>query len=293
MKTLDDFGLTGSLVALVTPMNVDGAIDYDAWVRLLDWHADSGTDGVVVGGTTGESAALTVGERERLLDSALERVGDRLRVIAGTGAPATAAAVEQSRRAASQGAHAVLVVTPYYNRPPQRGLAVHYRAVADACEVPVILYNVPGRTAVDLAPETTVALCEHERIVGIKEAVADMDRVRALSEAGVGVLSGDDPTAARAMAAGARGVISVAANVVPARFAALCRAALAEDGDVQPLDDALQPLYRFLGIESNPMPAKWMLAEQGRIGPGLRLPLVPLDPRHHEAGRALIRALQA
>lgn len=293
MKTLDDLGLTGSLVALVTPMTADGAVDADAWARLLEWHAESGTRGVVVGGTTGESAALTVGERERLLDIALERVGDRMRVIAGTGAPATATAIEQSRHAASLGAHAVLVVTPYYNRPPQRGLAAHYRAVADACDAPVILYNVPGRTAVDLAPETTIALCEHDGIVGIKEAVADMDRVRRLSEAGVGVLSGDDPTACAAIAAGARGVISVAANVVPERFAAMCRAALASQPDALQFDADLQPLYRFLGIESNPVPAKWMLAELGRMGPGLRLPLVPLDPKHHDAGRALIESLQA
>jgi 4-hydroxy-tetrahydrodipicolinate synthase len=293
MKTLDDLGLTGSLVALVTPMTADGAVDVDAWARLLEWHAESGTRGVVVGGTTGESAALTAGERERLLDIALERVGDRMRVIAGTGAPATAVAIEQSRHAASLGAHAVLVVTPYYNRPPQRGLAAHYRAVADACDAPVILYNVPGRTAVDLAPETTIALCEHDGIVGIKEAVADMDRVRRLSEAGVGVLSGDDPTACAALAAGARGVISVAANVVPERFAAMCRAALTSAPDALRFDAELQPLYRFLGIESNPVPAKWMLAELGRMGPGLRLPLVPLDPKHHDAGRALIQSLQA
>ena len=294
MNTLDDFGLTGSLVALVTPMRADGAIDLDAWARLLDWHVAAGSDGVVVGGTTGESATLDAGERDRLLESALDRVGDRIRVIAGTGAAATAVAVDQSRRAAALGAHAVLVVTPYYNRPPQRGLVAHYRAVADASDAPVILYNVPGRTAIDLAPETAIEIAGHERIVGLKEAVADMGRVRQLTEAGLGVLSGDDPSARAAMAAGAVGVISVAANIVPDRFAALCRAARNDRSDeAEALDAELASLYRFLGVESNPVPAKWLLAEQGRIGPGIRLPLVPLDDAHHETGRALLRTLAA
>lgn len=292
MTTLDDFGLTGSLVALVTPMGADGAVDLEAWDALLDWHAESGTDGVVVGGTTGESAALSAEERDRLLTRALERIGDRCRVIAGTGAASTSAAIAQSVRAAELGAHAVLVVTPYYNRPPQRGLAAHYRAVAEACAVPLILYNVPGRTAVDLTPETTIELCRHERIVGIKEAVADMDRVAALVQAGVAVLSGDDPTACRAMQLGAVGVISVAANVAPARFAAMCAAARSGDADrAERLDRSMSGLYRFLGVEANPIPAKWLLGELGRIGPGIRLPLVPLDPAHHDAGRALLAAL--
>ncbi|NKI35452.1 4-hydroxy-tetrahydrodipicolinate synthase [Wenzhouxiangella sp. XN79A] len=292
MKTLDDFGLTGSLVALVTPMHADGALDESAWTRLLDWHAEAGTDGVIVGGTTGESVSLRAEERDRLLEHALERIGDRVRVIAGTGAAATAAAIEQSRRAAALGAHAVLVVTPYYNRPPQRGLAAHYRAIAEACAAPLILYNVPGRTAVDLAPETTIELAGHERIVGIKEAVADMGRVRHLVEAGVGVLSGDDPTARAAIDAGAVGVISVAANIVPDRFAAMCHAALDGRRDrAEAIDAELRPLYRFLGIESNPVPAKWLLAELGRIDSGIRLPLVPLDDAHHETGRALLRSL--
>lgn len=292
MKTLDDFGLTGSLVALVTPMDERGAIDLDAWDRLLDWHADSGTRGVVVGGTTGESATLTAAERDELLDRALARIGDRCRVVAGTGAASTAAAVDQSVAAARRGAHAVLVVTPYYNRPPQRGLAAHYRAVADACEAPVILYNVPGRTAVDLDPRTTIELCRHERIVGIKEAVADMQRIRRLADAGIGVLSGDDPTARDALRHGARGVISVAANVAPGRFAAMCEAALAgRDEAADSANAELAALYPFLGVEVNPIPAKWLLGEMGRIGAGIRLPLVPLDRAHHEAGRALVAAL--
>ena len=296
MKTLDDFGLTGSLVAIVTPMDAGGAVDFAAWDSLLDWHAEAGTSGVVVGGTTGESATLSSSERDALLERALARIGDRCRVIAGTGAAATSLAIAQSRRAAELGAHAVLVVTPYYNRPPQRGLAAHYRAVADACDAPLILYNVPGRTAVDLDPRTTIELCRHERIVGIKEAVADMDRVRHLAEAGVGVLSGDDPTARSALRCGAKGVISVAANIVPDRFAAMCREACAgHDGRSEDrsedLDASMSALYRFLGVETNPIPAKWLLGELGRIGPGIRLPLVPLDPAHHDGGRALLAAL--
>lgn len=292
MTTLDDFGLTGSLVALVTPMQADGALDLEAWDGLLDWHAEAGTDGVVVGGTTGESATLTADERDTLLRRALDRIGGRCRIIAGTGAAATRSAIDQSVRAAELGAHAVLVVTPYYNRPPQRGLAAHYRAVADACPAPLILYNVPGRSAVDLEPQTTIALCQHERIVGIKEAVADMDRVRHLVEHDVPVLSGDDPTARSAMQAGASGVISVAANVVPANFAALCRAARGGQPEkAEALDAALAGLYPFLGIEANPIPAKWMLHASGRIGSGIRLPLVPLDAAHHETGRALLAEL--
>ena len=292
MTTLDDFGLTGSLVALVTPMDGDGAVDLDAWDSLLDWHAEAGTRGIVVGGTTGESATLSGEERDALLDRALERVGDRCRVVAGTGAASTAVAVAQSARAAERGAHAVLVVTPYYNRPPQRGLAAHYRAVADACEAPVILYNVPGRTAVDLDPDTAIELCRHDRIIGIKEAVADMQRVRRLADAGIGVLSGDDPTARDALRNGARGVISVAANVAPARFAAMCEAALnGRDDEADAANAELAALYPFLGVEANPIPAKWLLGEMGRIGDGIRLPLVPLDRAHHEAGRALVDAL--
>lgn len=308
MKKLHDMKLTGSIVALVTPMTPDGRVDQQAWDGLLDWHADSGTSGLVVGGTTGESATLVAEERDWLLERALERAGDRCRVVAGTGSASTAVAVEQSRRAADLGAHAVLVVTPFYNRPPQRGLAAHYRAVADACPVPVILYNVPGRTAVDLDPQTTIDLCRHANIAGIKEAVADMDRVKLLVEAGVGVLSGDDPSALEAMKHGAVGVISVAANVAPKQFARMCagvpglepqsesqsqsesesEAELVEAGRI---DRSLQPLYRFLAAEPNPIPVKWLLARMGRIDTGLRLPLVPLAAGFHATGRELAQQL--
>lgn len=292
MKKLHDMKMTGSIVALVTPMAPDGRVDRRAWDGLLDWHVDSGTRGLVVGGTTGESATLVADERDWLLERALERVGDRCRVIAGTGAASTAVAVEQSRHAADLGAHAVLVVTPYYNRPPQRGLAAHYRAVADACPVPVILYNVPGRTAVDLDPHTTIDLSRHANIAGIKEAVADMDRVQMLVEAGVGVLSGDDPSAFDALKHGAAGVISVAANVVPQRFARLCTVAFdANPAEAERIDRSLQSLYRFLSAEPNPIPVKWLLAQMGRIDTGIRLPLVPLASGFHATGRTLIQQL--
>lgn len=283
----------GSIVALVTPFrDHGGAIDLAAWRGLLDWHIESGTDAVVVAGTTGESATLDAAERDALLAEAVERCAGRCGVLAGTGAASTRVAVDQSRRAAELGADALLVVTPYYNRPPQRGLAAHYRAVAEATELPVVLYNVPGRTAVDLAPETVLELARHAGIVAIKEAVADMERVRSYSAAGLPVLSGDDPTALEAMRNGAVGVISVAANIVPERMAALCRAARSGDFDSAALIDAgLRALYRFLGVETNPLPAKWLLAEQQRIGRDLRLPLVQLDAAHHAAGRELLADL--
>jgi len=286
---------TGSIVALVTPFDDDGAgIDLEAWRGLLRWHLDAGTDGVVVAGTTGESANLDAGERDALLESALEHLGGQRAVIAGTGSASTRVAVEQSRRAAALGADAVLVVTPYYNRPPQRGLVAHYLAIAEATPVPVVLYNVPSRTAADLAPESVLELAAHDNIIAIKEAVPDMDRVRRYVEAGMPVLSGDDPSALDAMRNGARGVISVAANVVPGALSEMCRRAAAGDLDgAAAIDRRLHPLYRFLARESNPLPVKWLLMEMGRIGSGLRLPLVPLDPAHHDDGRSLLDALSA
>lgn len=288
----DDF-LTGSIVALVTPFGDGGAaIDLAAWRGLLDWHIASGTDAVVVAGTTGESACLNGAERDVLLAEAVERCAGRCLVLAGTGSASTRDAVALSKRAAELGADAVLVVAPYYNRPPQRGLAAHYRAVTEATGLPVVLYNVPSRTAIDLAPETVLALAEVPGIVAIKEAVPDMERVERYAAAGLKVLSGDDPSALQAMRHGAAGVVSVAANVVPERMAALCRAARSRDaGRAAAIDDALRPLYRFLSAETNPLPAKWLLAEMGRIGADLRLPLVPLDPTHHAAGREVLRGL--
>jgi len=285
---------SGSIVALVTPFEAGGErIDRAAWRRLIEWQVETGTAGIVVAGTTGESATLDAGERDWLLESALETAAGRCTVLAGTGASSTSAAVALSRRASQLGADAVLVVAPYYNRPPQRGLVAHYRAIADASDVPVILYNVPSRAATDIEPDTALALSGHRNIAAIKEAVSDMARVKRYASAGLDVLSGDDPTALEAMRHGAKGVISVAANIAPAAMSKMC--ALAGEGRFEAaaeIDARLKPLYRFLGAESNPIPAKWLLSTSGRIGPDLRLPLVELDKAHHAAGRRLLESLE-
>mgnify|MGYP005844663627 CR=1 FL=1 len=286
--------LSGSIVALVTPFEAGGgAIDEAAWKRLVEWHVTAGTDGIVVAGTTGESATLAAAERDWLLESALATANGRCKVLAGTGASSTEVTVLQSRRAAALGADAVLVVAPYYNRPPQRGLAAHYQATAEASEAPVILYNVPSRTGIDIEPETALALAKHANIVAVKEAVADMDRVARYADAGFDVLSGDDPSALEAMRHGARGVISVAANLVPAAMARMCRLAVSGEFDAAAgVDTSMRPLYQFLGAESNPIPAKWLLSASGRIGADLRLPLVELEESHHADGRRLLESLE-
>ena len=282
----------GALVALVSPMKADGSLDREAFEHLVDWHLEAGTDGLVIAGTTGESPTLEQPEFEWMVETALSRAERRIPVLVGTGTAATSKAVGQSRRAAELGADGVLVVTPYYNRPPQRGLEAHYRTIADAVTVPVVLYNVPGRTGVDLAPETALKLNEHTNIVAVKEAVADMDRVRQLVGGGMTVLSGDDSSAVDAMLNGASGVISVAANVLPARFARLCELALAGNRkQAVALDEQFKPLYEFLGVESNPIPAKWLLARMGKIKTGVRLPLVELGDAWHATGDGLIRQL--
>ncbi len=276
-------------------MSAEGQLDPEAWERLLEWHVAAGTSAVVVSGTTGESPTLSGAEYAELLSSAVEHVSGRIPVIAGTGSADTAATVEKTRLAASLGADAALVVTPYYNRPPQRGLVRHFLAVAESTALPIVLYNVPGRTGVDLLPESAAELAEHERIVGLKEAVGDEDRIRALVESCAGridILSGDDPTAARGMELGLGGVISVAANVAPGPFARMCAAAAEGDFDeAGRIDRELRPLYEFLGAESNPIPAKWLLWRMGRIGSGIRLPLVPLSPEHHSTGERIIGQL--
>ena len=290
--------ISGSITALATPFNVAGELDIDAWQRLLAAQLGAGTQAVVVAGSTGEAAALYDIEYDTLLRTAVELVAGRVPVLAGTGLSNTAKTIEQTRRAAALGADAALVVTPPYVRPTQAGLVAHYRAVADDGELPVMLYNVPGRTGIDLLPETVADLAGHARIIGVKEAVADaarMDALLRLRDAGFAVLSGDDPTACRAMLAGADGVISVASNVVPASFRRLCDLARNGRADAaQALDGRLQPVCDFLGVESNPIPVKALLALQG-AGHGLRLPLTPLSPRHQDAAattRTLVDALE-
>jgi 4-hydroxy-tetrahydrodipicolinate synthase len=275
----------GSITALATPFTVAGEIDLDGWRRLLQKQLDGGTQGVVVAGSTGEAAALYDIEYDTLLRSAVEFIAGRIPVLAGTGQSNTAKTIEQTRRVAALGADAALVVTPPYVRPTQPGLVAHYRAIADDGALPLVLYNVPGRTGCDLLPETAAELATHERIIGIKEARNDVERMAALlplrGEA-FRVLSGDDPTAARAMLAGADGVVSVASNVLPKSFRKLCT--LAGSGkreEAEAWDARLRDAYDFLGVESNPIPLKALLSRQG-IGRGLRLPLTPLSPAHAE-----------
>ena len=275
--------LSGSITALATPFTSAGDIDFPAWRRLLQAQLDAGTQGVIVAGSTGEAAALFDEEYDALLASAVEFLGGRMPVLAGTGHSNTAKTIQANRRAAALGADAALVVTPPYVRPTQSGLLAHFRAVADEGGLPVVLYNVPGRTGCDLAPETTGELSLHPNIVGIKEARAEaarMDDLLPCRRDGFAVLSGDDPTAVRAMLAGADGVISVASNVVPATFRRLCDLARSRDvAGAEALDAGLYALYHFLGVEPNPIPVKALLALNG-IGHGLRLPLQPLSSAH-------------
>jgi 4-hydroxy-tetrahydrodipicolinate synthase len=275
---------TGSWVAIVTPMRDDGSIDLAAWERLLDWHAEAGTAGIVVGGTTGESATLADEELQTLVRAAVARVGGRVRIVAGAGVPSTAATVERARVLSALGVDGLLVVTPAYVKPTQEGLFRHYSAVAAASAAPVILYNVPGRTGVDMQPATVGRLAAVPGIVAIKEAVAGAARVRELRAAApaVTVLSGDDPTAREAMLAGARGIISVTANVAPRLMADMIAAAAAGDAaTAAALDERLAGLHQALFAEPNPIPAKWALARMGLMPGGIRLPLTPLT----EAGQ--------
>jgi 4-hydroxy-tetrahydrodipicolinate synthase len=284
----------GSLAALVTPMATDGAVDWTAWDRLLDFHAREGSAGIVVAGTTGESPTLSLDEIEELTRRAVARVGRKLRVIAGAGTHSTAVTVAATRRLSNLGVDAVMLVTPYYNKPPQEGLYRHFMAAADASAAPVILYNVPGRTSVDLLPATVARLARHPAIVALKDASATPARVRELIEscpADFQVLSGDDASAIEWMANGAQGVISVTANVAPRRMSEACRAALAGDlARARAIDEELKLLHRDLFVEANPIPVKWAVARLGLIGSTLRLPLVELAPAHHET---VLRAMRA
>ena len=275
----------GSLVALVTPMTESGEIDHVAFGRLLDWHAREGTDGIVICGTTGESATISAAEAGQLLQIAVQRIGGRIPVIAGTGSNSTAETVERTRAACELGVDAVLVVTPYYNRPPQEGLYRHFSLVADASSVPLILYNVPSRTACDLLPETVDRLASHPQIIGIKEATGSVERgAEILARCGDDflLLSGDDATCRHLVLGGAQGVVSVTANIAPKLTREMVAAALV--GDVVQageLDDRLAGLHRALFVEANPIPAKWALQRLGLIGSGIRLPLTWLAEPHH------------
>ena len=275
---------SGVHVAIVTPFRDDGEIDWNAWARLLDWHMASGTAGIVVGGTTGESPTLSDAELLELTRRARGQVGARLQVIVGCGSNSTAATVERVRACSAEGVDALLLVTPAYNRPMQEGLYRHFEAAAQAAGAPVILYNVPSRTAVDLHPETVARLARLPRIVAIKEAVADMARIDALvaqCPAGFAILSGDDATARAAIRHGAQGVISVTANVAPALMSQMIAAACAgESARAAELDARLAGLHEQLFVETNPIPVKWALERMGLARGRLRLPLSPLSQRH-------------
>lgn len=290
--------LSGSICALLTPFTAEGQLDTDGFVRLLERQLAGGSRGVVVAGSTGEAAMLERDEFVTLLECAVMRIARRIPVLAGTGTAGTSKSIAQTRLAAACGADAALVVTPYYVRPTQEGLYRHFMSVAEDGALPIVLYNVPGRTGCDLEPDTVARLCEHPRIIGVKEARVEPERMAALlpmQREAFAVLSGDDPTMTRAQLAGARGVISVAANVVPGAFQSLCSACAAGDSArAHALDARLADLYAFLGVESNPIPVKWLASElTGDFGPHLRLPLTPLSPHHHAAGRALAERLRS
>ncbi|NCX24595.1 MAG: 4-hydroxy-tetrahydrodipicolinate synthase [Proteobacteria bacterium] len=280
--------LQGSLVALVTPLNEDGSVDYDSLKKLIDWHIDEGTNGIVSVGTTGESATLNVKEHLDVIDFTIKHVGKRIPVIAGTGANATNEAIELSQEAKLKGADYVLLVTPYYNKPNQSGLIKHYEEIANKVDIPQILYNVPSRTACDLKPSSVEILSKHQNIIGIKEAVDDFQRIRELINItkisdDFSVFSGDDPTFLESMSLGAHGVISVAANVTPRSISMICRNVLnSELNEANNLNDINKNLYKLLFVESNPIPVKWMLFKMGLIKNIIRLPLIQLDETFHD-----------
>ena len=283
----------GSMVALITPMHADGAIDEDGLQRLIDWHVENHTDAIVTVGTTGESATLDEDEHCYVIRRTVEMTAGRIPVIAGTGANSTREAIDLTRCALEAGADACLLVTPYYNKPTQEGLYRHFLAVAEAVPVAQILYNVPGRTACDLLPETVERLAGKSNIVGIKEATGDMERARDIMQRcgeRLDVYSGDDATAMELMLIGGKGNISVTANVAPAEMHAMCAVAVAGDRDAAvAANQPLEELHRVLFVESNPIPVKWALHEMGLVSPGIRLPMTPLAEEFREPLRQALR----
>lgn len=284
----------GSLVAIVTPMHEDGSLDLDSYRRLIDWHVDEGTSAIVAVGTTGESPTVDVDEHCELVRIAVEQAAGRIPVVAGTGGNSTREAIELTRYAKKVGASASLQVVPYYNRPTQEGLYRHFVAVAESADLPMILYNVPGRTVADLSNETTLRLAQVPGIVGLKDATGDIPRgsdLIARLPAGFSVLSGNDDSALALMAMGGHGVISVTANVAPGPMARMYAAALAGDWPTAlAINRQLLPLHLELFVEANPIPVKWALARMGRIGHGIRLPMTPLSAHLHETVVAALTA---
>ena len=284
---------TGSMVAIVTPMQEDGSVDYDALAKLVDFHLESGTDAIIPAGTTGESATLDHREHCEVIKKVVEQVKGRVPVIGGTGANSTWEALSLTRCAAEAGVDACLLVTPYYNKPTQEGLYQHHKKIALEVDVPQILYNVPGRTACDMLPETIARLAEVKNIIGVKEASGDLTRgvkVKELCGSEFMVVSGEDGQAMESILAGGQGVISVTANVAPRLMHEMCAAALAGDQKTaKQLNDKLDDLHRDLFIESNPIPAKWSLYAMGLIPAGIRLPLTSLAEQYHDVLRAALK----
>ncbi len=282
MKT----GLAGSIVAMVTPMEADGSVDEPGFDRLLEWHIEAGTHAIVIAGTTGESATLSHEEHCELVAHAVLQAAGRIPIIAGTGSNNTREALHLTHSAMERGADAALLVTPYYNKPSQEGLYQHYKTIAEEVDIPQILYNVPGRTACDLELETVLRLAELDNIVAIKDATGDIERGRELVQrcavAKVAVYSGEDAATFELMRAGARGTISVTANIAPVKMAQMCDLALAGDFELAAaLNDELTLLHKDLFVQGNPVPVKWALQRLGMIPPGIRLPLVELDAQFH------------
>ena len=283
----------GSMVALATPMLDSGEVDQGALAKLVEFHIDSGTNVIIPVGTTGESATLSVPEHAEVIKKVVELVNKRVPVIAGTGANSTAEAIELSEHAVDAGADGCLLVTPYYNKPTQEGLYQHFKTIAEAVAVPLVLYNVPGRTAVDMEVATTARLSKITNIIGIKEAFGTVERIREVVAAcgdDFMVVTGDDGTACESILAGAKGNISVTANVAPKLMHDMCAAALAGDrAKALELDAKMADLHATLFLESNPIPVKWALNQMGRMGAGIRLPLTPLADQYHEPVRAALK----
>ncbi|MEX0961198.1 MAG: 4-hydroxy-tetrahydrodipicolinate synthase [Burkholderiales bacterium] len=278
--------LKGSIVAIVTPMLEDGSLDLERLRRLIDWHVREGTDGIVVVGTTGESPTVDFEEHCLLIRTGIEHAAGRIPVLAGTGANSTREAIELAAYAKAAGADASLTVVPYYNKPTQEGLYRHFRAIAEAVDMPHILYNVPGRTVADMHNDTVLRLAQIPNIVGLKDATGNMERGAELlrrAPADFGVYSGDDGTAIALMLLGAHGIISVTANAAPKLMHEMCAAALAGDfAGARSRNDRLLGLHRHLFVEANPIPVKWVMQQMGLIGPGIRLPLTPLSSSFHD-----------
>lgn len=280
------------MVALVTPMNDDESVDFTRLEQLIEWHIASGTSAIVAVGTTGESATLDMAEHCEVIKFVVDKVAKRIPVIAGTGANSTSEAIELTACAKKAGADACLLVTPYYNKPTQEGLYLHHKKIAEAVDIPQILYNVPGRTACDMQPETIGRLAKISNIIGVKEATGDLSRVakiRALVDADFDLYTGDDATAIEFILLGGQGGISVSANVSPKQVAMAYEAALEGDAELaRKLDAPLMTMHQKLFVEANPIPVKWALAEMGLIGPAIRLPLTPLSQEYHVVVRGAL-----